>query len=296
MDRRHSMVGLKPADKGIRPIALQGALLKLAENCLLATVWPQLAIAPEQYGVGPGANSHAAIEVLQATADDTRTQAMLSIDVSNAFGSIAHSAVWRALAESAPCLVPYLSSAWQEGAGMELYVKGPSGWETRRCMAGVSQGSPLAPYLYEIASAAKCTQLAAQKFKLDHAFWDRRSAMSTTSHFGAPTHSSSTIGKSCRICSRMLASSSRRRSANSGASKLQGAISPALYPCLRQVRQRSWAARFLKTKPFCSDARRSNNTRSSTSSASKHHHGNNSQAAPQLQPRPCNQERSVKNA
>ena len=76
---------------------------------------------------------------------------MLSIDVSNAFGSIAHSAVWRAFAESAPCLVPYLSSAWQGGASMELYVKGPSGLETSRCMAGVSQGSPLAPYLYEIA-------------------------------------------------------------------------------------------------------------------------------------------------
>ena len=140
---------------GLRPIALQEGLLKLVEGSLRVVLQKELgkALPTSQMGVGMAASAQHAAELLQAAAEQHSTEAMLSLDVANAFGTVRRSALWLTLSRRLPQFLPYLLSTWS-GGGLRLWCRGPEGWERRTATTGIPQGSPLSPELFAMVLAA----------------------------------------------------------------------------------------------------------------------------------------------
>ena len=150
--RQACLVSLAKPGGGVRPLMLQETPLKLTENVLVAVHQEALiaAVGPTQFGVGPQSRSHVASALIEGATKDTDVDGLLSVDCSNAFGSIFHAAIYWSLIHAYPGILAYLLCFWHD-AGILIWQKVDNHWEYRHCQRGVPQGSPLAPWLYAIA-------------------------------------------------------------------------------------------------------------------------------------------------
>lgn len=107
--RQAVIAALAKANGGIRPISLQEALLKLAANTLADTQQKELkqAAGAKQFGVGAKARSDVAALLLATAMEEHDVQALLSLDVANAFGTLWNWAVLFAIAD-ATCAHAYV--------------------------------------------------------------------------------------------------------------------------------------------------------------------------------------------
>ena len=85
------------------------------------------------------------------TALDRDPEALrVSLDLQNAFNSVSRQAIFNAVAERAPSLMPFLK--WVYGGASHIFVRGaPDDAEPMLCTSGVQQGDPLGPLLFALA-------------------------------------------------------------------------------------------------------------------------------------------------
>ena len=149
--RQAMIAALAKANGGIRPISLQEALLKLAANCIAEERQRDLqrAVGEKQFGVGPRARADVAALLLDVAMEEEDTEAMVSLDVANAFGSLWHWAIYMAVEELAPWMLPWLTDVWQLH-GLLCWQRTETGWESRHAACGIPQGDPLAAWIYAL--------------------------------------------------------------------------------------------------------------------------------------------------
>jgi hypothetical protein len=138
-------------DSGVRPIAIGEVWCRLAGLCALsacADVGRDL--APLQLAVGISGEVEAAVHAVKAALSKDRNAALLSVDMANAFNTVSRSAVFAAVQERAPSLLPYVQ--WSYGAATDLHIVGaPEGTPPVLSSAGVRQGDTLGTFLFALA-------------------------------------------------------------------------------------------------------------------------------------------------
>ena len=149
--RQATIAALAKPNGGIRPISLQEALLKLAANVLAETQQAHLkqAVGERQFGVGNKARADVAALLLDVALEEEGVDGLLSLDVANAFGSLWHWAIYEAVTDLAPWMLPWLTDLWQL-TGLVCWQKGAEGWVCRYAACGIPQGDPLAAWLYAL--------------------------------------------------------------------------------------------------------------------------------------------------
>ena len=136
-------------DGGVRPICLQESLVKLAANVLAQLHQSDLrrAAGNHQLGVGEQARADVAAMLLAGALREDDTEAMTSLDVANAFGTLQHWAIFAALTDYAPFLLPLLTDLWQT-SGLRVWQRDGAEWHSRYATCGIPQGDPLAAWIY----------------------------------------------------------------------------------------------------------------------------------------------------
>ena len=141
---------LKP-NGGIRPIAIGETWLRLACLCAvhkLCDLGPSF--APLQNGVGVPGGAECIAHMVRTALDRDPEALLVSLDLQNAFNSVSWQAIFNAVAERAPSLMPFLK--WVYGGASHIFVRGaPDDAEPMLCTSGVQQGDPLGPLLFALA-------------------------------------------------------------------------------------------------------------------------------------------------
>lgn len=145
-----TLIGLAKPNGGVRPIALEEAILRVGSKCAAAAC-PEIgpALGPLQLGVGiPGgceAGGHALRAGLRATPDCITVQ----IDFKNAFNCIFRSEVIKAVTKRCPKLLPVVK--WLYAKHTSLHIRGaPAGTAPILSQRGVRQGNPLSSLLFAV--------------------------------------------------------------------------------------------------------------------------------------------------
>ncbi len=147
-----TLIGTVKAAGGIRPIAIGEAWYRFAMLCALFSVGKTLAVslAPLQVGVGMRGGVEAVAHAIQTALDSNPEYVVLSVDMENAFNTVDRTAVFLAVKEHAPSLLPVVQ--WAYGQPTNLHVLGaPAGTPPILSHQGVRQGDPLGPLLFALA-------------------------------------------------------------------------------------------------------------------------------------------------
>ena len=148
-----SLIGLQKPHGGVRPIAVGEVWYRLATLCALtACENAGKALAPLQMAVGVSGGLDAVVHALRAALAKDPEAALLTVDQANAFNSVSRAAVFEAVRERVPELLPIVQ--WAYGAATNLHIVGaPAGTPPVQSQTGVRQGDPLGMLLFSLAAA-----------------------------------------------------------------------------------------------------------------------------------------------
>ena len=122
------LIGLEKPGGGVRPIAIIQKWYRFAGVCALWTYARGIGagLAPLQVGVGtPGGTETVARALASALAENPETL-VISVDMANAFNSIHRAAMFAAVQQSAPALLPMVQWAYGEEPPLPI-VGAPEG-------------------------------------------------------------------------------------------------------------------------------------------------------------------------
>ena len=147
------LIPLSKKDGSIRPLVVGECLRSLTAKAGLALVGRELASAmePLQQGLGGSRQAmHASILTAQSWAASlTPGDAILKVDISNAFNTVKRQACCAGLAQMEPKLLPY--AQWTLCEASHIYCHSVDGCTLIKCETGVQQGDPLGPFLFSAA-------------------------------------------------------------------------------------------------------------------------------------------------
>ena len=143
-----NLIALTKKGGGIRPIAVDCTLRRLASKCACIHAMESLLqfLSPHQLGLGvPGGADvavHATWIFLNTLPSD---KALLKVNFSNAFNTIRRDKILEATEAHIPALLPFVHSVYSSPSTLL--------WEGDRIESseGIQQGDPLGPMLFRIA-------------------------------------------------------------------------------------------------------------------------------------------------
>lgn len=138
------------ADPGIRPIAIDEAWIRLGAVCCISQhsdLGPSL--APLQTGVSIDSGSESVGHALRAALNSDPDALIISLDCKNALNLLSRQAMFEAVTEEAPSLLPIVSLAY--GGPFRVFIRGaPPATPPAMCTTGVRQGHPLGPLFFAL--------------------------------------------------------------------------------------------------------------------------------------------------
>ena len=136
---------------GVRPVLCGEALYKFASACAVyaATRSLALAVGDAQYGAGKPGGAALELGEVQAESRDRPHDALVSLDIKNAFGSIGWANALRITANLAPKLAHFLSSAWAPGS-LRIWTQAADrqSWTPMHAIGSLVQGGPEAHQVF----------------------------------------------------------------------------------------------------------------------------------------------------
>ena len=147
---------------GIRPVAGGECLRKLAARALVREHRGTLlaAVGSCQYGAGRPGGAETLIHAIQVVAEARPHNAWVQLDVANAFPSVRRRAVFHAVAEHAPALLP-LAETFLRRSSSFVYLSAAGVGELLHATLGVEQGNVLGPLLFAMAFRRPVEELRA---------------------------------------------------------------------------------------------------------------------------------------
>ncbi len=145
------VTALRKPDNGVRPIAVGETLRRLAASIILHREKQRIQklLAPHQFGVATSRGAETIIHTARAWARNTapsQEQALLQVDLTNAFNLINRQVFLREINRHLPSLGPWVSYCY---GGLDPHL-----WCNNyhfRSHTGVQQGDPLGPLLFAMA-------------------------------------------------------------------------------------------------------------------------------------------------
>jgi hypothetical protein len=163
------LIGIPKKDSGVRLIAVGDCLQRLAAKCLPSQTIQACSeyLLPFQVGVQvPNATEKVARNVAKWAAEATDDEAILHVDLANAFNSVERDDLLREVPLRTPLLYPYTAACC--GNGATLFGDGFTFQSTR----GVQQGDVCGPLLFSVAFHHLILQLQSTELRFQHWYLD----------------------------------------------------------------------------------------------------------------------------
>ena len=140
-----NLTAIRKSDGGVRPIAVGCTLRRLVAKVAGRKIMEEMGelLAPRQLGYGVGGGSEAAVHAARIYLRYLGPgKAVVKLDFRNAFNTIHRDKMLSAVLEHAPCLHPFLHSAYSTPSSLF--------WNDKiiQSAEGVQQGDPLGPLLF----------------------------------------------------------------------------------------------------------------------------------------------------